>query len=278
MGEPDWQDKAAVRRWLEERYPVANIETGSPFFQYLIDEQSAGKSVRWGEVHLSPGVGGEFRRWRYTHRKQSSWRYQGADFMRTTYYDDPEYFDEKEKAIRQWNPPVIEPIEGAKNSKTAEKMRRAQQAAKDPGQKSKGRPKTRKLSQGEKSPRPEIKERPRTRNPKTKQRESGQLIDKETSESQKDRLKTLRPRRNYRRSKTGRCGSLRSDDLTDTPVIQNFSIQIRQVGERHLHDGLTGSFEIYLPRIDNAPSEAQGQSADQHENQIKTFKANIVSR
>ena len=243
MEKPDWTDKAAVRVWLEKRYPVANIETGSPFYQYLIDEQSAGRDVRWGEVHLSPGVGGEFRRWRYTHRKQSSWRYQGTDFMRMTYYDDLEYIDEKEMAIREWNPPVVEPVMGARTSKMAEKLRRAQEASNDPGKNNGGGPIGRKLTQkaGKSSRLRSLSgtlksnERPKTRSTYYKRRESGRLMNKETSKLQKERLKTLRPRRNCQRSKTGMLGSLYLGDLADTTVIQNSSIQIREVEEGHLH-------------------------------------------
>jgi len=91
--EPNWKDVAAVRAWLENRYPVANSQTGSPFLQYLIDEQAKGNKIRGRETHLSLGRGGELMKWLRCFSEHSQFWY-GLDSMRVTYY--PEFADEVE--------------------------------------------------------------------------------------------------------------------------------------------------------------------------------------
>lgn len=85
MSDIDWADVKAVRGWLEARYPVANRQHGSPFFQYLKDELAKGNKIRGRERHF---CGDELLRWIGETQGDRAFHY-AAGSMRTEYY--PEY-------------------------------------------------------------------------------------------------------------------------------------------------------------------------------------------
>ncbi len=95
MSEPDWTDVKSVRAWLDNRYLVANNETGSPFFQYLKDELVKGIKIRGRETYLSRD---ELLRWLLETQPTSAFHYS-VDAMRTPYY--PEYIDHSSQSRSQ---------------------------------------------------------------------------------------------------------------------------------------------------------------------------------
>lgn len=92
MSESDWTDVKSVRAWLDKRYPVANNEMGSPFFQYLKDELVKGNKISGRETYLSFD---ELLRWLLDTQLTRAFHYS-VDAMRTPYY--PEYIDQSSKS------------------------------------------------------------------------------------------------------------------------------------------------------------------------------------
>ena len=63
MMEPDLSNVDAARSWLGSHYPNSNNQTGSPLYRYLKDELAKGHNLRKRETHLSKGSKGEF--WKF---------------------------------------------------------------------------------------------------------------------------------------------------------------------------------------------------------------------
>ena len=194
MAEPDWDDKTAVRDWLEQRYPVANKQTGSPFLQYLLDEQRKGNAIEGRERHLAPGYRGEFLKWVFKYNGNRTMRYQGRDYMWLTYYDESEYYDERSdsepETLKPSNTPAV------KRRATPKLTSNNKITSKKPTKKTLVSPQPEPLS--EKSGTAKV-----TKFPLKRQRKPKSPAYKEDSRTQKERLGSLRPRRNCLRPRTG---------------------------------------------------------------------------
>ncbi|MCJ1278882.1 hypothetical protein MMC21_006703 [Puttea exsequens] len=209
MPEPNWKDVDAVRYWLEARYPTANAQIGSPYFQHLKEEQAKGHSINGRERHLSGGVGGEFQRWVWDNDDGST-IYYSADRMRVTYY--PEYVNELSSqgsqsptqagAIVENNAPGLTRGLRAQHENSGQFQKQAKPRRKNaknlhkntimtPPSLRSGNPKT-------------IKKSRRDKQPGVSNREASQQIDTKMLDMQKNRMSTLRPTRNRQHPKTGK--------------------------------------------------------------------------
>lgn len=166
--EPDWSNVDAVRDWLGSRYPNSNNQSGSPMYRYLKDEMAKGHKPKGRETHLSRGARGEFSKWIFENSGENAVCYPA---MRVTYY--AEFVD----------PPAPDTDEDdSSKPEQSEKRVRSEKAKK------KSR---RGLSHPQSAP--DLTQR-RRRKPST--------TDKELMRIQKERLRTLRPRRNGKVLKT----------------------------------------------------------------------------
>ena len=89
--EPDWSNVDAARSWLDSRYPNSNNQTGSPLYQYLNDELAKGhnlEGLKGRETHLSTGRGGEFIKFLFENSGDNAVCY---GTMRVTYYPVKHY-------------------------------------------------------------------------------------------------------------------------------------------------------------------------------------------
>ena len=89
--EPDWSNVDAARSWLDSRYPNSNNQTGSPLYQYLNDELAKGhnlEGLKGRETHLSTGKGGEFIKFLFENSGDNAVCY---GTMRVTYYPVKHY-------------------------------------------------------------------------------------------------------------------------------------------------------------------------------------------
>ena len=237
MTEPDWTDVLAVRAWLDKKYPVANMQIGSPFFQYLKDEKAKGKSLRNRELRLSAGSGGEFFRWIAENYENESFHYS-TGLMLDQYY--PEYFEPLSESIS----PVAaahqrNTIEGLPSLTVLNERLRGIRQDSEESESEQMTLRSRKERQGQerkinntlpsndlslsrrnrstakKRPlgserKPSPKEPPTTESSARqkgtsakKVNEKVEVIDQNPSKAQKDRISTLRPKRDRKRTPTG---------------------------------------------------------------------------
>lgn len=209
MTEPNWTDIDVVRNWLGSRYPIANGRTGSPFFQYLKDEQAKGRKIRGREKHLSGGPGGEFRRWVWDNSQDSVIHYS-ADAMRTTYY--PEYVDHLSQS-RSQTPTYDEDTTGHRASDFHSGLKTDHAKCERSKKRAKHKPRTTKPVSKSKnvnslgaapSDPTTTKQSKRKTLPGASRARALKQIDTKLSRLQEERITTLRPGRNRKHRKTGR--------------------------------------------------------------------------
>ena len=166
--EPDWSNVDAVREWLGSRYPDSNNQTGSPMYRYLKDELAKGHKSKQRETHLSRGARGEFWKWVVENYGGNAICYPT---MRVTYY--PEF--------------VVPPTTDTEEDDYSEPERSERRVR--PGKAKK------KSKRGLNHPQqaPNLAQRRRKKSPTT---------DRELMRIPKERLSTLRPRRNGKVLKT----------------------------------------------------------------------------
>ena len=207
MSEPDWTNVKSVRAWLEKRYPIANKDTGSPFFLYLKDELHKGNKIRGRENHLSRH---EFMRWVWeanmTEDGPRGFHYSGND-KRTPYY--PEYVDDQSQS-RSQSPAQC-------NNTIKHKL--VHESSKPLKNRPSTKPQKKKLARKNKNAKQDVSAALGDGKASEKSITKGvKQIDKDALQRQKARIATLRPRKNCQRSETGtsRCplrsfGSVKSN-------------------------------------------------------------------
>jgi len=206
MAEPDWTDVDAVRYWLGSRYPNANSQTGSPFLQYLKDEQTKGNKLKGREKHLSRGRGGEFLKWLCDFSGDSFTR-SAAGNMRVTYY--PEYVD-------PWSPSSSRSPDRDQDGRGSESRAfhstikrepsKSRQSGKQANSKtSRKEPVSKGKQAGPSDPRPGDPKQPEVETlPSTNKRRARKRVDTNMLLLRRQRMITLRPWRERKRPKTGR--------------------------------------------------------------------------
>ena len=165
--EPDWSNVEAVRHYLGSLYPNSNNQTGSPMYQYLKDELAKGNKPKGRETHLSRGSKGEFAKWVVQNSGDNAFYYPD---MRVTYY--PEFVD----------PPTTDIDEDDYSRPERSERRVTERRVRS--EKAKKKSKT-----GLNHPQPPP-------NPAQRRRRRSPMTDRELMRIQKERLRTLRPRRN----------------------------------------------------------------------------------
>lgn len=223
MTDPDWADVKSVRAWLEKRYPVANNEMGSPFFQYLRDEFVKGSAIKGRERHFSKS---ELLKWLEDMDITHAFHYP-ASGMRITYY--PEYIHQSSES-RSQSPTQngdssrddqlklsIEHHSDHANSRRPSNQATTKPRKRKPARKSKIA-KTNNtvhlsdnLSDKVITKKSGSKKLPRTRKPKAASSTKGmrRQISPGTQKEYDARVSTLRDRKNCTRGKTGgKCPSL----------------------------------------------------------------------
>ena len=180
MSEPDWRDKKASKQWLEERY-VGSAEAGSPLLQHCMVK---GRNTRRLEDHLSPH---ELLRWLQANKTTGAIHYgpQSTDYI---FYN--EYGPSESLGNSQLHSPTPERATKSKATVrgTAQKVKRSQELPKPGAKVRKSR-----SSKQQRSPKP-------TKRPK----ESEKRFEPDAMLAIASRLRSLRPRRETRRSKSGR--------------------------------------------------------------------------
>ena len=161
--EPDWSNVDIVREWLGSRYPNSDNQTGSPMYRYLKDELAKGHKLRGRETHLSKGGGGEFLKWIHEHSGGNAVYYPDIGVTYYPEFKDPPTSDED----NYLKPKRPEKREKAKKKKGNKRLHHPHSA-------------------------PNLAQSRRTKPPTT---------DRELMRIQKERLRTLRPRRNGKVSK-----------------------------------------------------------------------------
>ena len=230
MTEPDWTDVSAVRAWLDDRYPKSKNETHSPFFQYLRDEKAKGNKINGRETHLSRQRGGELRKWVWEEAEHSVF-YHPERSMKVTYY--PEYVDELsplsspepyEEPPKRTTPDPIRPL--LEEFRRQNQLRKQQEALlhQEKTTRRSARAKVKVLplptSNPESLERPRLRQKPPVpskvvtskscqQNSKGKRRSVNEIsktrsIGLGSSTLQKERISTLRPRRDLKHPKTGK--------------------------------------------------------------------------
>ncbi|KAL6719472.1 hypothetical protein ACLMJK_003712 [Lecanora helva] len=211
MTEPNWSDVSAVRRWLDQRFPITDAVKVSPLFQFLKDEQAKGNNLRGRERHLSRGLGGELLKWVKEESKSSFICYPDTDGL-ITYYPEITHPDEvtppdsptaaeeeKNFMLRISGPPRYKISQAScasptnKSRRTVPKSRRAEQATKSQIPKSQQKALDTPQSRGTRK-----KVRSSTKNGESLARNSVR-----NPASQLQRFETLRPARNRKRMQTG---------------------------------------------------------------------------
>ena len=223
----DWTDVEAVRAWLDKKYPNSNREIGSPFFQYLKDEKAKGHKINGRERHLSSRRGGELRKWIWEESEHSVFYYPE---MKVTYY--PEYADpespssapkRREARPKRTTPdPILPLLENFRKYKRLKEQAEAELQEKETARQSRKR-----AAKALPSPAPDPNdlEHPQLRKKPSKPsnissgknasqhlekrkrpnvNSSGNPIDSESSKTQRQRVSTLRPRRDRKRPQTGK--------------------------------------------------------------------------
>lgn len=209
MAEPDWTDVDAVRDWLGSRYPNANSQTGSPFLQYLKDERTKGNKIRGREKHLSRGRGGEFIKW-LGHFSEGTFLRNSADNLRVTYY--PEYIDPLSPSTSP-SPDRINARRGSEIRASPSTLERDPSTSRRSGKQANPKPSRKKPASkgngaGPSDPRPEdailIKQPEVETLPSTSRRKARKRADTNMVVLHRQRMITLRPRRERKRPRTGR--------------------------------------------------------------------------
>ena len=156
--EPDWSNVDAVREWLGSRYPNSDNQTGSPMWRYLKNELAKGHKLRGRETHLSKGFGGEFLKWIHDHSGGNAVYYPDIGVTYYPEFKDPSSSDED-------------------NNLKPKRPEKREKAKKKKGNKGLNHPHSA----------PNLAQSRRTKPPTT---------DRERIQIQKERIRTLRPRRN----------------------------------------------------------------------------------
>lgn len=173
MSEPDWRDKSASKQWLEERY-VGSAGAGSPLLQHCMVK---GRNTHRLEDHLSRY---ELYRWLVVNKTSGAFHYgpQSVDFI---FY--PEYGTPESPAKSQVHSP--KPERATKLRETAGRTARKETQDANSGAT------VQKSSSSKQQRSSHSIKRPKRSEPDAKP-------------TSKSRLRTLRPRRKHRRSRTSR--------------------------------------------------------------------------